>query len=139
MVLLFYGNEQEEKMLGDNIRKIRKNRHISVNKLAKMSGISLGYISDLENNKFTNPTVDKLNKIADVLEVDIKDLFTEDQVSRAVKSMVNIQDMLNELKTKENINDSIYNITAKFDNEKFTKEEQEEITNFINYVISKRK
>lgn len=126
-------------MLGDNIRKIRKNRHISVNKLAKMSGISLGYISDLENNKFTNPTVDKLNKIADVLEVDIKDLFTEDQVSRAVKSMVNIQDMLNELKTKENINDSIYNITAKFDNEKFTKEEQEEITNFINYVISKRK
>ena len=43
-----------------------------------MSGISLGYLSDLENNKFTNPTIDKLNKIAQILEVQTTDFFNND-------------------------------------------------------------
>ena len=65
-------------MLGDNIRNIRKSKKISLNNLAKMSGISLGYLSDLENNKFTNPTIDKLNKIAQILEVQTTDFFNDD-------------------------------------------------------------
>ena len=65
-------------MLGDNIRNIRKSKKISLNNLAKMSGISLGYLSDLENNKFTNPTIDKLNKIAQILEVQTTDFFNND-------------------------------------------------------------
>lgn len=65
-------------MLGDNIRTIRKSRKLSLNNLARTSGISVGYISDLENNKFTNPTLDKLNKIAQVLEVQTTDFFNND-------------------------------------------------------------
>ncbi len=65
-------------MLGDNIRKIRKAKKISLNNLSKLTGISLGYISDLENNKFTNPTLDKLNKIAQILEVQTTDFFEND-------------------------------------------------------------
>ncbi|WP_315080840.1 helix-turn-helix transcriptional regulator [uncultured Clostridium sp.] len=56
-------------MLGDNIRNIRKEKKLSINKLAKITGISLGYLSDLENNKAKNPSFDKLKIIADVLEV----------------------------------------------------------------------
>lgn len=65
-------------MLGDNIRKIRKAKKISLNNLARLTGISVGYISDLENNKFTNPTIDKLNKIAQTLEVQTTDFFDND-------------------------------------------------------------
>ena len=65
-------------MLGDNIRNIRKARKISLNNLARTSGISVGYLSDLENNKFTNPTLDKLKKIAQILEVQTTDFFNDD-------------------------------------------------------------
>lgn len=64
-------------MLGDNIKRIRKFKGISINKLAKLSGISLGYLSDLENNKAKNPTMEKLNKIANILGVLVEDFFRE--------------------------------------------------------------
>ncbi|WP_459482061.1 helix-turn-helix domain-containing protein [Clostridium saccharoperbutylacetonicum] len=75
-------------MLGDNIRKIRKEKRISINNLARLSGISVGYLSDIENNKFTNPTLDKLNKIAEILEVSTTELFN-DQIDSENVSQVN--------------------------------------------------
>jgi repressor LexA len=64
-------------MLGDNIRRIRKSRKMSINKLSEKSGISLGYISDLENNKLTNPSYEKLELIAKVLNTTIGELVEE--------------------------------------------------------------
>lgn len=66
-------------MLGDNIRKVRKEKNISINKLSKLTGISLGYLSDLENNKATNPSIDKLTLIASALDVSV-DLFFKDDI-----------------------------------------------------------
>lgn len=68
-------------MLGDNIRKIRKSKSISVNNLSKIAGISLGYISDLENNKAQNPTLDKLKTIASALGVEVEEFFKSELVS----------------------------------------------------------
>lgn len=65
-------------MLGDNIRKIRKERKISINNLSKESGVSLGYLSDLENNRVNNPTLEKLRSIADVLKVTVEYLFKDE-------------------------------------------------------------
>lgn len=64
-------------MLGDNIRKIRKDKKISINNLSKLTGISLGYLSDLENNKAKNPSIDKLNLIATALEVSVDSFFKD--------------------------------------------------------------
>lgn len=125
-------------MLGDNIRNIRKSKNISINTLAKISGISLGYLSDLENNKVNNPTLAKLNKIATALDVDVKSLLSEQQVSKALKTMVNINNLLDNLESTKYVNSSIYAIISRFDKEKFTKNEQKEIINYINYIISKR-
>ena len=50
---------------------------MSINALSRLSGISLGYISDLENNKFTNPSYDKLAKIAEVQYVPLNELVEE--------------------------------------------------------------
>lgn len=65
-------------MLGDNIRRIRKSKKISINNLNKMTGISLGYLSELENNIAKNPTMDILNKLADTLGVSVNDFFKDD-------------------------------------------------------------
>lgn len=66
-------------MLGDNIRKLRKEKKISINKLSKITGIALGYLSDLENNKATNPSIDKLTLIAEALDISV-DLFFKDDL-----------------------------------------------------------
>lgn len=65
-------------MLGDNIRNIRKEKKLSINKLSKITGISLGYLSDLENNKAKNPSFDKLKIIADALGVQPELFFKND-------------------------------------------------------------
>lgn len=62
-------------MLIFNIKNIRKNKGISLNKLHEMTGVSRAYLYDLENNRRFNPTLFILQKIAEELEVNIKDLF----------------------------------------------------------------
>lgn len=62
-------------MLGEQIRSIRKSQKISINNLSKLTGISLGYLSDLENNKAKNPSLDKIKLIAKTLNVSVEDLL----------------------------------------------------------------
>lgn len=62
-------------MIVFNIRNIRKSKKISLRKLSDMTAISRAYLYDLESNRRFNPTLFILQKIAEVLEVDIKDLF----------------------------------------------------------------
>lgn len=58
-----------------NIKKIREDKNISLNKLNKLTGISRAYLFDLENNRKFNPTLAMLEKIAEALDVNIKELF----------------------------------------------------------------
>lgn len=67
-------------IIGDNIKKIRKIQNISINYLSKKTGISLGYISELENNKARNPTMDKLKAIALVLGVEIEEFIKSETI-----------------------------------------------------------
>ncbi|MFT9497206.1 helix-turn-helix domain-containing protein [Anaerosolibacter sp.] len=77
-------------MLGDNIRRERKKKKISINNLSKLSGVSLGYLSDLENNKVSNPTIDKLLKIAYILDVSVDEFFKEDTDSATNEKTYNL-------------------------------------------------
>lgn len=58
-----------------NIKKIRESKNISIRKLALLTNMSKTYLNDLENNKRTNPTLRVLLDIANILEVNVKDLF----------------------------------------------------------------
>lgn len=147
-------------MLGDNIRKIRKEKKISINNLSKMTGISLGYLSDLENNNAKNPTMEKLETIANALGVSVKSFLNdEEKLSIASDSISKIMNLAKEglqynsyesnidnlyphespvvYNTSANKND-IYSIAMNFENEKFSENELKEIVNFIEYIISKR-
>lgn len=76
-------------MLGDNIKAFRKEKGFSLNKLAKLAGMSPSYLSDLENNKSINPSMEKLNKLAELLEVKIEDFYKEepDEIDKLEQEM----------------------------------------------------
>lgn len=60
-----------------NLYEIRRQRGISQLELSKRSGVSYGYISELENG-IKSPTIDTICKLAKALEVDPSELFTCD-------------------------------------------------------------
>ena len=65
-------------MIEFKIKEIRKNKHMSVYRLSKYTGIAISYLRDLENNKKFNPSLLVIYKIALALNVKIEDLFTID-------------------------------------------------------------
>ncbi|SRR6266568_1648505 len=67
--------EIDLKRLGENIRYLRQGKNLSLADLAKMSGVSKTYISDLENGLGGRPNVQYLYKIATALETTIDALI----------------------------------------------------------------
>lgn len=63
--------------LGRRIRVLRDAQHISLRRFALMINIDYSNLSNIETGK-TNVTIDSLAKIADGLEVSLKDLFDWD-------------------------------------------------------------
>jgi XRE family transcriptional regulator of biofilm formation len=62
-------------MMGNNIFKIRKQRGFTLSELSERTGISKSYLSNIERNLKQNPSIHVMEKIADVLKVDIKTLL----------------------------------------------------------------
>lgn len=60
----------------------RKSKKITQAQLAEMTGIHRGMIGRLENEDYT-PTIDQLQKIAEVLDFEVIDLFVEDNPKTA--------------------------------------------------------
>ncbi|WZL71982.1 helix-turn-helix domain-containing protein [Clostridiaceae bacterium 35-E11] len=63
-------------MLGDNIRNMRKSNNKTISELAALTGLSVGYISQVERN-LIEPSLSSLRKIAKALDVPVY-LFMED-------------------------------------------------------------
>ena len=55
--------------LGDKIRKLRKDKGLTLEQLAQKTESSKGYIWELENRDTRKPSAEKLMKIAKVLDV----------------------------------------------------------------------
>jgi transcriptional regulator with XRE-family HTH domain len=55
--------------LGEKIRKLRRDKKLSLEALAAAAEMSKSYLWELENNDDANPTMDKVSRIAAVLEV----------------------------------------------------------------------
>lgn len=62
-------------MLGENIKKIRKNKKLSLRALSEKSGISKTTINEIENGIVTNPTLVTIDKIAKALDTTYEDLL----------------------------------------------------------------
>ena len=63
-------------IIGNNIRRLRKEKGLRQIDLAIAVGIDSSYLSEIENKK-RNPTILLLDNIATVLEVSLIDLLTD--------------------------------------------------------------
>ncbi|EJT5924473.1 TPA: helix-turn-helix transcriptional regulator [Clostridium perfringens] len=79
--------------IGKNIRRIRKSKGLTIRDLSKKSEVSQGYISDLENERETRPSLDILGKLANALEVSITN-FLEVEIYDELPLANNYRDAL---------------------------------------------
>lgn len=61
-------------MLSENIKKFRKKKGLSQDKLAKLADVTLTTLVKIESGVNDNPTIKTLKKIADVLEISLNEL-----------------------------------------------------------------
>ena len=64
-------------ILGDKIRKLRKEKKLTLDRLAELTGSSKSYIWELENSNPPRPSAEKLAKIAEQLGTTIEFLLDE--------------------------------------------------------------
>lgn len=61
-------------MLSKNIKKLRKQHKLSQENLAKRAGVTYSTLIKIESGANRNPTLETLNKIADVFKISIDKL-----------------------------------------------------------------
>jgi len=61
--------------ISDNLKRIRAEKGYSLEKVARLSELSLNTVVKIENGANKNPTIDTLSKIAIALEVGVDDLI----------------------------------------------------------------
>ena len=65
-------------MISENVRRIRKARELSQDKLAKLASITLTTLVKIESGANDNPTIKTLKKIAEALKVTVNDLLEDE-------------------------------------------------------------
>ncbi len=69
-------------LVGQNLKKIRKKKKISIVKFSQLTNYSEGFIRNIESpNYFKTFSLGTLWRFADVLDVDIKEFFNEEEDS----------------------------------------------------------
>lgn len=65
---------QGRKLVGYNLRRIRVGKDVSQEQLAFDAGVDRSYLGGIERGE-ENPSVDTLERIANILTVEIRDFF----------------------------------------------------------------
>jgi transcriptional regulator with XRE-family HTH domain len=69
--------------IGRKIKKIRMQQGITLSNLANSTGLSIGYLSNVERD-INSPTVESIRKIVDALSISLVDLFQEQKEETGV-------------------------------------------------------
>ena len=63
--------------IAKNIRKIRKKKGISQDKLSKLAEVAYNTIIKIESGAIQNPTIETVQKIAKALDISLDELTTK--------------------------------------------------------------
>jgi len=66
---------REISLIGKNIKKLRKQKGLSQDRLSKLADISYNTVIKLESGGITNPSIDTLKKLAKALNVSVDNLL----------------------------------------------------------------
>ncbi|WP_083962676.1 helix-turn-helix domain-containing protein [Thermodesulfovibrio thiophilus] len=62
-------------LIGKNIKRLRKQKGLSQDRLSKLANLSYNTVIKLELGGITNPSIDTLQKLAKALNVSVDDLL----------------------------------------------------------------
>lgn len=65
-------------MIGKRVQQLRQRKGLSISELAERAGVAKSYLSTIERDIQSNPSIQFLEKIASVLEVPV-DFFLHDE------------------------------------------------------------
>lgn len=93
-------------MIGQRIKKYRTTKNLSLSELAERAGVAKSYLSSIERNLQSNPSVQFLEKISSVLGVSVNVLLDGDSASNKPNKLDDewaklVQDAMNSGVTKE--------------------------------------
>lgn len=89
--------------LGENIKIIRSFRNLTLSKLAKKVSVSVGYLSDIEKGKKTNPSMNFLSKIAEALDVPLDYLLRTSLLAVIEDRVLELHSTYEELSKKSGV------------------------------------
>ncbi len=80
-----YSKEKLSLIVRKNIRKYRKMRKYTLQELADLTGLTHGYVRDLECLSIDKtPLLETVGKFADALEIDIRQLFDDIETEKSI-------------------------------------------------------
>lgn len=68
-------NNNPQSKIGKNIKKIRRDKGISQDRLSKLADLSLNTVVTVESGANPNPTIETLKKIATALDIAVENLI----------------------------------------------------------------
>jgi XRE family transcriptional regulator, master regulator for biofilm formation len=68
-----------ENMIGQRIKQLRLQKQLSLSELAEKAGVAKSYLSSIERNLQSNPSVQFLEKISAVLGISVQSLIREEK------------------------------------------------------------
>ncbi|MDQ0254397.1 transcriptional regulator with XRE-family HTH domain [Evansella vedderi] len=76
-------------MIGDIIKKRRKERGISLSELSRMTGVSKSYLSYIERGMKKNPSIDVIKRIFQSLNLPITTISSLEEPTSSVNAFRN--------------------------------------------------
>ncbi len=68
-------------LLGERIKTFRTEQKMSISELAEKAGVAKSYLSSIERNKQTNPSIQFIEKVSEALGVSVNELlYNSDEV-----------------------------------------------------------
>lgn len=64
-------------LIGEKIKQLRKEKRMSISELAEKAGVAKSYLSSIERNLQSNPSIQFIEKISQVLGVSVNDLIND--------------------------------------------------------------
>ncbi|WP_339147744.1 MULTISPECIES: helix-turn-helix domain-containing protein [unclassified Sutcliffiella] len=74
-------------MIGERIKKFREQRKMSMSELAERAGVAKSYLSSIERNLQSNPSVQFLEKVSSVLGVSVNSLLHDEDETHAKENL----------------------------------------------------
>ena len=68
-------------LIGEKIKRLRNEKDLSISELAEKAGVAKSYLSSIERNIQSNPSIQFMEKIGHVLGVSVNELLRDDPLN----------------------------------------------------------